>query len=105
MAVYWPSLAAVDVRWGDVQSTGGRPGLHRRPTPSSPTRTAPALAGAPAHGRFTAHAAQLVDRLDSRHDELIAKLDELNAKIEAALVEFGRSREASQATVAIAKAA
>jgi uncharacterized protein (DUF2336 family) len=36
---------------------------------------------------------ELVDRLDSRHDELIAKLDELNAQIEAALAEFGRARE------------
>ncbi|HEX4412343.1 MAG TPA: hypothetical protein VH107_01860 [Lacipirellulaceae bacterium] len=36
---------------------------------------------------------ELVDRLDSRHDELIAKLDELNAQIEAALAEFGRQRE------------
>jgi hypothetical protein len=36
---------------------------------------------------------ELVDRLDSRHDELIAKLDELNAQIEAALAEFGRTRE------------
>ena len=26
---------------------------------------------------------ELVDRLDSRHEELIAKLDELNAQIEA----------------------
>ena len=37
---------------------------------------------------------ELVDRLDSRHEELIVKLDELNAQIEAALLEFGRSREA-----------
>jgi hypothetical protein len=36
----------------------------------------------------------LVDRLDARHDELIAKLDELNAQIEAALAEFGRRRTA-----------
>jgi hypothetical protein len=36
---------------------------------------------------------ELVERLDARHDELIAKLDELNAQIEAALAEFGRSRE------------
>jgi hypothetical protein len=37
---------------------------------------------------------ELVDRLDARHEELIARLDELNAQIEAALAEFGRSREA-----------
>jgi hypothetical protein len=36
---------------------------------------------------------ELVDRLDARHDELIAKLDELNAQIEAALAEFARMRE------------
>jgi len=37
---------------------------------------------------------ELVDRLDLRHDELIAKLDELNAQIESALREFGSSRDA-----------
>ncbi len=36
---------------------------------------------------------ELVERLDSRHDELIAKLDELNAQIEKALAEFGRAKE------------
>ena len=36
---------------------------------------------------------ELVERLDARHDELIAKLDELNAQIEAALAEFSRSRD------------
>jgi hypothetical protein len=36
---------------------------------------------------------EVLDRLDARHDELIAKLDELNAQIEAALAEFARSRE------------
>jgi len=39
---------------------------------------------------------ELVDRLDARHDELIARLDELNAQIEAALAEFGRGREVSE---------
>jgi hypothetical protein len=39
----------------------------------------------------------LVDRLDARHEELIAKLDELNAQIEAVLAEFGRSREEPRA--------
>ena len=33
---------------------------------------------------------ELVDRLDARHEELIARLDELNTQIEAALAEFGR---------------
>jgi hypothetical protein len=40
-------------------------------------------------------ARELVDRLDSRHDELIQKLDELNARIEATLAEFARSRSSS----------
>ena len=35
---------------------------------------------------------ELLDRLDSRHDELIRKLDELNAQIEATLAQFGKSR-------------
>jgi hypothetical protein len=43
----------------------------------------------------TLTARELVDRLDSRHDELVARLDELNAQIEAALAEFGRPREKS----------
>ena len=47
---------------------------------------------------------ELVDRLDSRHEELIAKLDELNAQIEAALAEFGRPREAAT-PAPVAKAA
>ena len=37
---------------------------------------------------------ELVDRLDARHEELIARLDELNAQIEATLAEFGRPRAA-----------
>ena len=48
---------------------------------------------------------ELVDRLDARHDELIAQLDELNAQIEAVLAEFGRSREASQSDEQLRKAA
>ena len=35
---------------------------------------------------------EVVDRLDARHEELIQKLDELNARIEATLAEFARSR-------------
>ena len=35
---------------------------------------------------------ELLERLDSRHDELIRKLDELNAEIERALAEFATSR-------------
>ena len=48
---------------------------------------------------------ELVDRLDARHDELIAKLDELNAQIEAALAEFARRREAPAVGIDAAKAA
>ena len=48
---------------------------------------------------------ELVDRLDARHDELIAQLDELNARIEAVLAEFGRSREASHSDEQLRKAA
>jgi len=49
---------------------------------------------------------ELVDRLDVRHEELIARLDELNAQIETALAEFGRSRQTSPAADStIAKAA
>ena len=48
---------------------------------------------------------ELVDRLDSRHEELIRRLDELNAQIEAALAEFGRPKEAAPQPNVIAKAA
>lgn len=48
---------------------------------------------------------ELVDRLDARHEELIAKLDELNAQIEATLAEFGRSRATPPAETPITKAA
>jgi hypothetical protein len=49
---------------------------------------------------------ELVDRLDARHEELIARLDDLNSQIEAALAEFGRSRQAPPAADAtVAKAA
>ena len=37
---------------------------------------------------------EVLERLDSRHDELIARLDELNAQIELALAEFVKSRDA-----------
>ena len=38
-------------------------------------------------------ARELVDRLDSRHEELIQKLDELNARIEVTLAEYTRARD------------
>lgn len=41
-------------------------------------------------------ARELVDRLDSRHEELIQKLDELNARIEQALAEYLRTRAAAR---------
>ncbi len=47
----------------------------------------------------------MVDRLDARHDELIARLDELNAQIEAALAEFGFSREKIEAGATVEKKA
>jgi hypothetical protein len=40
---------------------------------------------------------EMVDRLDARHEELIQKLDELNARIEATLAEFARTRVTSSA--------
>jgi hypothetical protein len=43
---------------------------------------------------------ELVERLDSRHDELIKRLDELNAQIEAALAEFGRPKDDAKAKAA-----
>ncbi len=48
---------------------------------------------------------EVLDRLDARHDELIEKLDELNAQIEAALAEFARSREQTDVEVDMRKAA
>jgi C4-dicarboxylate-specific signal transduction histidine kinase len=48
---------------------------------------------------------ELIDRLDSRHEELIHKLDELNARIEATLAEFARARDPAAAQVALDKAA
>jgi hypothetical protein len=36
---------------------------------------------------------ELVDRLDSRHEELLQKLDELNARIELTLAEYTHSRD------------
>jgi hypothetical protein len=48
---------------------------------------------------------EVLDRLDARHDELIKKLDELNAQIEAALAEFARSREPSDVKVGVRNAA
>jgi len=38
----------------------------------------------------------LLNKLDTRHDELIRKLDELNAQIEQALAEFSKNRAAEE---------
>jgi hypothetical protein len=35
---------------------------------------------------------ELLDRLDARHDELIERLDELNGRIEKALVDLSQAR-------------
>jgi hypothetical protein len=37
---------------------------------------------------------EVIAQLDARHDELIRKLDELNADIERVLTEFAKSRNA-----------
>jgi hypothetical protein len=41
-------------------------------------------------------ARELVERLDARHEELIQKLDELNARIEQTLAECLRTRAAAR---------
>ncbi len=66
------------------------------PAPSESSHFMPALPLSPR---------ELIDRLDSRHDELIAKLDELNAQIEAALAEFSRARESGSRRTESKKAA
>ena len=35
---------------------------------------------------------ELMDRLETRHDELIRKLDELNSQIESTLAQFAKTR-------------
>jgi hypothetical protein len=43
--------------------------------------------------------------IDARHDELIRRLDELNAQIEAALAEFSSARGAPDESVQLRKCA
>jgi hypothetical protein len=43
---------------------------------------------------------ELLDRLDTRHDELIQKLDDLNAQIEKALADIFKARASNQREVA-----
>jgi hypothetical protein len=74
---------------GMLRSGGMRPGPHQKPPID--IGPSPRMAKSPSTPR------ELVDRLDARHDELIAKLDELNAQIETALAEFSRSRESPSA--------
>ena len=62
----------------------------------SPRRSLPAKRRIPFHACCTPYTAQMIDRLDAQHEELIGRLDELNAQIEAALAEFGRSPGAVQ---------
>ena len=50
-------------------------------------------------------AREIVDRLNARQEDLIHKLDELNAQIEATLAEFARSREAPTVQSGLCKAA
>jgi hypothetical protein len=38
---------------------------------------------------------EMLDRLDVRHDELIERLDELNGRIEQALVDMAQARAES----------
>jgi hypothetical protein len=41
---------------------------------------------------------ELLDRLETRHDELLRKLDELNLQIENTLVQFGKARASDAPT-------
>jgi hypothetical protein len=56
------------------------PHLHCEPSMSVPSPTA----------------RELVDRLDARHEELIEKLDALNARIELTLAEYTRARDSRE---------
>jgi hypothetical protein len=47
---------------------------------------------------------EALEHLDARHDELIRKLDELNAQIEAALAEFSTRTEADEPDANAARA-
>ena len=75
-----------------------RPMNHRVALPCPTLRVVPPIAQPTGWARSMANppltSRELVDRLDARHEELIARLDELNAQIESALAEFGRTRKA-----------
>jgi hypothetical protein len=89
LAAYWSSSLSADVPSGRAPLLSSRP--QSPPNRSGFQATPFSMPSPPLTSR------ELVDRLDARHDELIARLDELNAQIEAALAEFGRSRVASEA--------
>jgi hypothetical protein len=65
------------------------PSIFRRRSPFD-TRQAPPMSVSQPTAR------ELVERLDSRHEELIQKLDELNARIEQTLAECLRTRAAAR---------
>ena len=64
---------------------------HRRSSPPGPR---PPSTKAPHHGMSAPLATpqEMLDRLDARHDELIAKLEELNVQIEKALADMAVAR-------------
>jgi hypothetical protein len=47
---------------------------------------------------------EIMERLDARHDELIHKLDDLNAQIERALAEIFKNRAATSRDATLAAA-
>src|SRR3982751_2833433 len=89
-SVCWPPPLSADDSCGGV--------LRAPRLPASPQNAPAGIGGALSMANAPLTPRELVDRLDSRHDELIAKLDELNAQIEAALAEFGRARETKAAS-------
>lgn len=96
----WPVLARRLIDWacgpgGSPADVGLRHGSQSRRHPPtrqafSPRLVATSMAKSPATPR------ELIDRLDSRHDELIQRLDELNAQIERALADVYRNRAAAE---------
>lgn len=56
----------------------------------------PICFASPAMSAPSPTARELVDRLDARHEELIEKLDALNARIELTLAEYTRGRDSRE---------
>jgi hypothetical protein len=72
------------------------PGCHRQLVPShAPAPVAPTMPTP----------REALEHLDARHDELIRRLDELNAQIEAALVEFSARSADAEPQAELRKAA